>query len=552
MQNKILKNTLISCILVVIMSVFTCISVFSSNLQETMKQQAYSQTMLMVHILETSHDDPVTTLTAIESEIYGRITFVDVEGNVVYDSDYATDTLDSHSDRKEITEAMENGIAMNQRLSSTTNRLMYYCAAKVSDMGVIRVAITSASMATDVIASTSPVIWGFMIVFVLAALILSAMTTKRIVETIETYDIDKGEGEIYEELSPFVQKIKSQNDIIRRQLQNLTDEKLKLQSIFMNIKEGIVVCDSRMSIAQTNMEARKIFSLKDNMANFKTAVAEEELHSAMEKSLAGETIHGTFSQKGRWYQFITSPNFYAGDKGAILIVLDITQQVESEQSRRRFTDNITHELKTPLTSIIGYSQLITNDIARPDDVKNFASIIEQNAGKLMEMINDIMKISSLESMDGFNKVQLKLDEIVNSVINQESLNAHNRNVTITTQVEKIAVNADESQMYQLASNLISNAIKYNRENGSVAVRLYKEGENAVFTVTDSGIGIPAEHLDKIFERFYVVDKSRNKNISSTGLGLSIVKHIVKAHNGTVTVNSTPGVGTEFVVKLPIE
>ena len=552
MQRKILKNTLISCILVVIMSVFTCISVFGANLQETMKQQVYSQTMLLVHILETSKDDPVTALEAIENEIYGRITFVDSNGIVMYDSDYALDTLDSHSDRKEIAEAMKNGIAINQRLSETSDRLMYYCAARVSDIGVIRVSITSASMATDVIASTSPVIWGFMVVVILAALILSAMTTKRIVETIETYDIDKGEGEIYDELSPFVQKIKSQNDIIRRQLQNLTDEKLKLQSIFMNIKEGIVVCDSRMAIAQTNMEARKIFSLENNQRNFTEAVSVTEIHSAMAKSLSGETIHGTFSRKGRWYQFITSPNFYAGDKGAILIVLDITQQVESEQSRRRFTDNITHELKTPLTSIIGYSQLITNDMARPDDVKNFVSIIEQNAGKLMEMINDIMKISSLESMDGFNKVPLNLDEIVNSVINQESLNARNRNVTITSQIEKVSACADESQMYQLISNLITNAIKYNKENGNVEVKLYREGENALFTVTDTGIGISPEHLDKIFERFYVVDKSRNKNISSTGLGLSIVKHIVKAHGGTVSVNSTLGKGTEFIVKLPIE
>ena len=552
MQNKILKNTLVSCILVVIMSVFTCVSVFSNNLQETMKQQVYSQTMLLLHILETSHEAPVATLSAIESEIYGRITFVDSDGDVVYDSDYATDTLDSHSDRKEISEAMENGIAMNQRLSSTSDRLTYYCAAKVSDMGVIRVSITSASMAIDVIASTSPVIWGFMIAFILAALFLSALTTKRIVETIETYDIDRGEGEIYEELSPFVQKIKSQNDIIRRQVQSLTDEKLKLQSVFMNIKEGILVCDSRMDIVQTNMEARKIFSLIEGQNNFTEAVTVPELHSAMEKSLAGETVHGTFSQKGRWYQFITSHNFYSGDKGAILIVLDITQQVESEQSRRRFTDNITHELKTPLTSIIGYSQLITNDIARPDDVKKFVSIIEQNAGQLMEMINDIMKISSLESKDGFNKVWLQLDEIVSSVVNQQKLTAHNRNVVLVEQLEKISIYADESQMYQLVNNLVSNAIKYNKEDGRVDIKLFKDGENASLTVADTGIGIPSEHLDKIFERFYVVDKSRNKNISSTGLGLSIVKHIVKAHNGTVVVDSVLGKGTEFTVKLPIE
>lgn len=552
MQSRILKNTLISCVLVVIMSVVTCLSVFGSNIQETMNQQAYSQTMLLVHILETSQKDPVDTLEAIKGEIYGRITYVDSTGTVVYDSDYEISTLESHADRQEITKAWDEGIAINQRFSSTTGRMMYYCAARVSDTGIIRVGVTSASHAKDIIENTSPVIWGFMIIFLVAVLAVSTSTTRRIVNTIVTYDIDKGEGKIYDELTPFIRKIKSQNYIIRRQVQTLTDEKLKLQSIFMNIKEGIVVVDSKMRIVQTNREARKIFSLDSAQINFMKAVSVPELQDAMVQSVKGETVHSTFEADGRWYQSITSPNFYSGDKGAILIVLDITQQIENENSRRRFTDNVTHELKTPLTSIIGYSQLITNDIARPDDVKKFVSIIEQNANTLMEMINDIMKISSLESMDGFNKENLQLGEIVNRVVAQEKMTAQTRNVAITADVENITVSADESQMYQLVTNLVSNAVKYNKENGAVNVGLYREGDNVVFIVTDTGIGISPEHHDKIFERFYVVDKSRNKNISSTGLGLSIVKHIVKAHNGTVAVESTLGKGTKFIVKLPIE
>ena len=551
MRSRILKNTLISCVVASIMSVFIFCLIFFGNMQATMNQQAYSQTMLLMHILETSKDDSVTALEKIKGEIYGRITFVDTEGKVVYDSDYNIDTLESHADRKEIVEAMEKGIGTNQRFSSTANKIMYYCAARVSDLGVIRVGVMSANVAEDTITNTSPFAWIAIAFVVAVVMVLSSVTTRRIVHTIDTYDIDKGEGDIYEELTPFVRKIKSQNDIIRRQVQSLTDEKLKLQSIFMNIKEGIVVTDSKMRIVQTNREARKIFSLNGSQINFDKAIDVPELQQAMGKSLLGETINSTFESAGRWYQFITSPNYYSGDKGAILILLDITRQIENENSRRQFTDNVTHELKTPLTSILGYSQLITNDIARPDDVKKFVSIIEQNASKLMEMINDIMKISNLESMDGFKIEQLQLDEIVNRVATQEKLTAQARNVTITTDVQAISIFADESQMYQLVTNLVSNAVKYNKDNGSVNIGLYREGDNAVFTVVDTGIGISQEHLDKIFERFYVVDKSRNKNISSTGLGLSIVKHIVKAHNGTVSVNSTLGKGTQFIVKLPI-
>ena len=551
MQGKIVKNTMLSCILVVILSVFTCVFVFSSNLQDTMNQQAYSQTMLLVHILETSKDDPVTVLGKIKNEIYGRITFMDENGKVLYDSDYDIAQMESHADRKEIVAAITDGIGTHQRFSATANRIMYYCAARVPDMGVIRVGVMSANLASDSIASTTPAIWIGAVIFVIAVTALSSVTTMRIVNTIERYDIETGEGEIYEELQPFVNKIKSQNDIIKRQVQSLTDEKLKLQSIFMNIKEGILVCDSHMRIAQTNNEAKRIFALDDNRTNFRKAVALPELQSAVEKALAGETVHITFDWNGRWYQAITSPNYYGGDKGAILIVLDITQQIENERNRRQFTDNVTHELKTPLTSIIGYSQLITNDIARREDVKRFVGIIEQNAENLMEMINDIMRISSLESMEGLNKVVLQLDEVVNRTVNQEKLNADAENISINTAVETVRIYADESQMYQLVNNLVSNAIKYNKPGGRVDVSLSKSDGCALLTVADTGIGIPEERIDKIFERFYVVDKSRNKKISSTGLGLSIVKHIVKAHDGTVSVKSQKGAGTEFTVKLPL-
>lgn len=552
MRNRIFKSTVFSCIIVVILSVYCCVAIFTGTMQTTMNQQAYSQTMLLMHILETSKEDPVSTIKKIENEIYGRITFVDESGTVVYDSDYDSDVMESHSDRQEIIRAKRDGIAINQRMSETTDRLMYYCAAYVKDIGVIRVGITSASFAKSAIISTSPVIWVFMFAFLAAVIVMSTKTTTGIVKTVERYNIETGEGEIYDELSPFVQKIKSQNDIIKRQVQTLTDEKLKLQSIFMNIKEGIVVCDSRLKIAQTNREARKIFSFDEYEDNFMKAVRLPQLQQAMEKALAGETTHQTFSWQDKWYQCVTSPNNYHNDKGAILIVLDITQQVESEQNRRQFTDNVTHELKTPLTSIIGYSQLITNDIARPDDVKKFVTVIEQNAQNLMDMINDIMKISSLESHDSFSKTPLYLDEIINRTISQEKLNAQNRNITVSANVQRVQIVADEGQMYQLAGNLISNAIKYNVENGTIDVQLYRENGMAVLSVKDSGIGIPRDQQDKIFERFYVVDKSRNKKISSTGLGLSIVKHIVKAHEGTIELVSRPGKGSQFIVKLPLE
>ena len=552
MQKRILKTNLISCIAASIMAVFVCVFAFTGSLQNTMNEQAYSQTMLLVHILESSDRRPRQVLEEIEGDIYGRITLVDNQGDVVFDSDYAAAEMESHSDRMEIINAFREGVGVSQRYSRTSNRMTYYCAAKVGDIGVVRVGIMSSTMVGSVIISTSPVIWLSVSVIILLIFFFSSVTTRRIVENIEQYDIETGEGDIYDELSHFVNKIKKQNDIISRHLQSLTEEKLKLQSIFLNIKEGIIVCDSRYNIIQTNSEAEQIFSLSDSDSNFYKSVRVPQLQQAVSRCMGGHVTHGVFEMNDMRYQFIASPNNYAGDAGVILIVLDITQQVENEKNRRQFTDNVTHELKTPLTSILGYSQLITNGLAKAEDVQNFVGIIESNAKNLLDMIDDIIKISNLESGYGFNKVALDMDKIVQSAADRQAMTAQSCQVKVNCNIRPVRLMADESQMYQLVQNLISNAIKYNVPGGKVDISLKQEKNFAVLQVSDTGIGIAARDTEKIFERFYVVDKSRNKNISSTGLGLSIVKHVVKAHDGFINVKSALGKGTTFTVKLPID
>ena len=551
MQKRIIKNNIISIVIVALMTIFICLTVMSNVLENTMKEQAYSQTMLLMHIMENSDEDPVTTLEAIENEIYGRITFIDTEGNVKYDSDYDESTMGSHSDREEVQIANKNGIAMSQRVSNTTSRVTYYCAAQVKEKGVVRIGVMTSNMTIDTILKAGSAMWLAISIITIVILIVSSLTTQRIVENIERYDIETGEGSVYPELSHFVNKIKRQNEIINYQIQNLQYEKSKLQSIFVNIKEGIIVCDNNRIILQTNNEAQNILGYAAEDMPFDDAVTSPPLRDAVTQALKGETVLNTLERDNKWYQAITSPSVYAGMSGAIMIILDITQQVENEQNRRQFTDNVTHELKTPLTSIYGYSQLITNDLAKKEDVKDFVKIIENNAAKLLEMIDDIIRISNMESGYGFSKEPLQLEEIVQKTIEQETFNAENMGVEIIPDISAVTLSADEGQMYQLVNNLITNAIKYNKEGGKVWVKLYKEGEFAVLRVKDDGIGIPNDKLEQIFERFYVVDKARNKNRSSTGLGLAIVKHVAKAHGGTVAVKSQPGKGSEFTVKLPI-
>ena len=550
MRTRIVNNNLIISIIGCTLAVTACIMVFIIYMQGTMYEQIQSQARLLKHILETTPEDNFDILYKVEGLSNGRVTYVYHNGVVTYDSEYDIKEIENHGDRPEIIQALETGMAIEQRVSKTTGQMTYYCAVKVGDGSVVRIAVDTGDILADTLLSTSPVTIVIALAIITLCFRLSGVTTKRIVDNIESYDIEKGEGNIYEELTPFVNKIKNQKDVISAQIQSLTEEKSKMESVFRNIREGIVVCDSHGNIIQTNPEACSLFGIEGEGKRSLSSIKIPEIQQVAEKALKGDTMQAVFGQNDRWYQCMAGPNHHEGDNGALIVVLDITDQVENERQRRRFTDNVTHELKTPLTSILGYSQLITTGIARKEDINSFAAIIESNASLLLGMIDDIIRISNLETGDGFMPVMLSLDEIVTEVVQQEKMLAERQDITVVCNLEETEIVADEGQMYQLVYNLVSNAVKYNRPGGRVDIELLKKDDKIMFKVADTGIGIPPEHLDKIFERFYVVDKSRNKKISSSGLGLSIVKHIVKAHDGQITVKSVEGKGTEFTVVFP--
>ncbi len=558
MQKRIIRNNTVSRVMTCLLTIGVCMLAFARFLRSTMHRQSLSQTRLLADILESSPRDEIPrTLSDLDPGVEGRITFVDSSGKVIFDSEYPPRDMGNHSGRREIAAALREGSGRARRYSDTEKKTVYYSAVKVGDQGVVRLGITTAGFAGDFFYKVTPFVLlgaGCIMAFVL---FISGKTTKRIVKTIENYDIETGQGEIYPELSDFVDKIKSQNDIINRQLESLNREKMKFQNIFMNIKEGIMVCGSGGDIVRANREAAKIFSLPELPRDFARCVDIPRISRLLPRAVSGETSHCTFEWKEGHYQRTVSPNpgsrteDNTGENGAVIVITDITRQVESEEDRRIFTDNVTHELKTPLTNILGYSQLIANGMAKDEDVRKFAGVVESNANNLLDMINDIIKISNLESGYGFEKELIPLDEVLLDAVRSETTPARARGIDIETKAEKVDIMADEGRMYQLVHNLVSNAVKYNIPGGKVRIDLKKQGDSAILTVRDTGIGISPRDKERIFERFYVVDKSRNKNTSSTGLGLSIVKHVVKAHGGTVSVDSKPGEGSTFTVRLPL-
>lgn len=550
MKERIIKNNLIACILTAILTVLICFLTYAYTFERTMDAQARSQGYLLKEICEQS-TDVTQSLKMVQTNFKGRITLVDFDGKVIFDSSYDEYTLENHLSRQEIATAVANGVGNAKRYSKTDGKTNYYYAIKINNIGVIRVGVHSSQLLAQAVLPHMPLIIFSILAVLIFTIWVSTITTKKIVKTIEDYDFNGDNTQIYDELSPFISKIHSQNNTIAIQSEKNKAEKDKLESVFLNMKECIIVCDNYKTIVQTNKEAEKIFSIY-NKDNFSAVLRNAELNKNLQSALELTTAHGVLQQEGRSYQYTVSPNIQNEScAGAILIALDITEQTESQKLRREFTANVTHELKTPLTSILGYSQLITNGMAKQEDVVGFAYIIEKNAQRLLTLIEDIMQISALEEGGAAEKQKLSFKVAIEEVIKDLKPLAAEKDIEIVPELCDMYIVANLKHLGDIARNLISNAIKYNKQGGKVTVVLKKEGKNLLFEVCDTGIGIPKKDIDKVFERFYVVDKARNKSISSTGLGLSIVKHIVNSMGGTVQLTSKIGEGSKFVVTIPL-
>ena len=551
MKNKIIQNNLISCGVAVILTAVVCLITFTSFMESSMSVQAENQAYVIREVLHDNTEDPVQALKDMSGSFKSRVTLVDFDGSVLFDSIHDQQTLQNHLERQEIADAVKNGSGSGKRYSETDKNTNYYFAVKVNDVGVVRVGVKSSSFITDELMSNLPIIVLAIIIIISMVYLVSEKTTNNIVKTMEDFDFEGDNMPVFAELYPFVDKIETQQKDLIRQSQRVSAEKDKLQSIFSNMAESIIVCDRKKMVVQLNRQANRIFGVKENDRLFE-AINDEQLNTALDRVLDGEKVRGMLEKGKATYQYTISPNVQNGEiTGSIIIFLDITQQVESQKMRRQFTANVTHELKTPLTSILGYSQLITSGIAKPEDVNGFAAVIEKNAQQLLTLIEDIMQISALEEGTEADRADVNFAAVVKEIIRDLQPVLEEKQIQLSADMEDITVNANYKHIGDICRNLISNAIKYNRIGGNIHITLESDGKNALFAVKDSGIGIAPHHQEKIFQRFYVVDKSRNKNISSTGLGLSIVKHIVTNMGGEIKLESEIGKGSTFTVVLPL-
>lgn len=491
-----------------------------------------------------------------------RITWIAGDGTVLYDNYTDAAKLESHADREEFREALESGSGQSVRYSSTQMEKIIYYAIKLNDGSVLRVSDTQYTVLSVVVVMLSPILLILIVSLILAA-VFAGRISKSIIRPINAIDLEHPENaETYDELAPLLEKIDAQNKQIARQMEELRSRRREFESITENMAEGLVIVGHMAEVLTCNPSALKILNADKvpHKQSVLTLNRSEVFRHSVDSALAGKPSEVDLEIGGKVYRLIASPVRAADTEdviGATLIILDITEKNERERLRREFTANVSHELKTPLTSISGNAEIIKNGIVKPEDVPHFAENIYKEAGRLISLVNDIIKLSKLDEDGGeITKEPVDLSEIVSEVADSLRAQAERRAISSEIHTVKAVIMGIRPILTEMIYNLWENAIKYNKEGGKLYVDIANEcqdGRNFVkFSIRDTGIGIPSADLERIFERFYRVDKSHSKEIGGTGLGLSIVKHGARLHGAEITVKSEIDKGSVFIIQFPKE
>ena len=486
-----------------------------------------------------------------------RVTWIAADGTVKYDNRSNPKTMENHADRQEVREAMENDSGTSVRRSSTLSEHTMYYAKRLSDGTVLRLSMSQRSVLFLMGGMLSPLVFIFLAACLLAG-VLSYRVSKKIVKPLSEIDLKHPEQvETYDELSPFLQRIAAQNREIDARMAEIRKQQQEFSMITENMNEGLFVVDRNYQILSYNKSAMQIFGMDPGQAheNLLAVNRSEGFRNAVDSALKGRHTQENLELNGRVYQIIANavcqPDFAEDMVGAVILVLDVTEKEAQEQYRREFTANVSHELKTPLTSISGIAEIIRNGIVKPEDIPHFAGKIYDEAQRLITLIGDIIKLSRLdENQVPMERETVDMLEMARDVVQQLSSVARKSGVTLVANGSHGQVQGVRQVLGEMVYNLCENAVKYNRAGGRVWVDVQQVADHVVLRVKDTGIGIPAAEQGRIFERFYRVDKSHSKAVGGTGLGLSIVKHGAALHHATISVSSEPEQGTEITLTFP--
>ena len=492
--------------------------------------------------------DPDQALRAIGNSDTSRVTLISSDGTVLYDSNADVGAMENHSNRPEFQSALETGSGQGIRISSTLDELTCYVALRLPSGDVLRVANTTDLLIRSLIDTVPAMILVIIIIFLLSAFV-SARLTEQLVRPINAIDPTQPlKTDVYDELTPLLRRLNAQNQQITLQIAALRRKQIEFDAITSGMDEGLILLDERLTVLTCSRLLDAPVAPGLPLDSFE---CDEAILQAAQTAQAGESSVYMLERAGNQLRLSFSPvHVDDGIRGVVMLVLDISSQYAAEQSRRMFTANVTHELKTPLTSVLGYAEMIRYGLAKPEDVPGFASRIHDEAARLLALVDDIMKLSRLDEGRGnLNFEDVDLYEMVASVCERMSDKASSHQVRFAMHGAPCIIRGIPTMVDEVITNLCDNAIKYNRPGGTVDISLKKTGSGVTLRVANTGAAIPQEALSHIFERFYRADASRSREIPGTGLGLSIVKHICEIHSAVISVTSDPD-NTVFTIQWP--
>ncbi len=574
MKNKILRSmcALLLLLLAAMYAIF-CVVMYRQNVT-TAREQLRGEAVYLKEVLDEVGGSDTELLNHL-AEAGTRVTLVDADGDVVFDSDGVAAQMENHAERPEIESAMENGWGEAERYSDTFQEQNFYYAVSLDDGQVLRLAVS-----TDSVYGTLS--GQFFLAAILACVVFlisvpaADRLARRIVEPINQLDLRSPlQNVAYDELSPLLTRLEKQNRQIDEQIECLKARHAEFTAITENMQEGLVILNGHLQVLSINESARKILGVdrhgyeggtEGKMGEKDRPLEREgvplhilnlnrsqELLQAVREAQAGRPGRCRIEEGGRKYSLLASP--VAGEEGkggVVIFLLDVTDQMEAEQMRREFSANVSHELKTPLTSISGYAEIMENGLVKAEDVSRFAGRIHKEALRLIQLVEDIIQLSRLDenSTADWQQEPVELLGLCNEVAGRLASQAGKRGITIEVSGEKETVTGVRRLLDEMITNLCDNAVKYNKDGGSVKIAVGENKDEIWVSVADSGIGIAPEHHGRIFERFYRVDKSHSRETGGTGLGLSIVKHAAVIHNARIDLESEENKGTKITVFFP--
>lgn len=496
-------------------------------------------------------DDPIYYLDNLyDNKNNYRISVIDKSGTVIYDNYEDQLLLDNHSDRPEVQDAFNTGYGESLRFSNTLGEKTYYYATAINDNYVLRLSKTTNAL-FSIFKSSFPIIGICIFLSLLLSHYISLKLVKRVVEPINKIDLQNNNINAYDELSPLINTIKKQRIEINNQISILESRTSAIKTIVENMNEGIILIDNDEKILLKNSSISKMFNAKDSYIDKDLIELTRDLtlQNAVKLALTGNQTDLTIEIDNKVIQVLINPVLFNNEiNGAVLLFIDISKKANNEKMRREFSANVSHELKTPLTTILGLSELIYNDMVDKDDYKKFGEKIKNESQRLLVLIENIIKVSQLDEKSFSNTFEhLNISFIINDVVKTLEPHIEEKNIKLNIATNGELIHGNKHLIHELIFNLIENAIKYNKVNGEIFVSTEYQDNHVKIIVKDTGVGIDEKYQDRVFERFYRVDKSRNKKTGGSGLGLSIVKHIVDNHDGNITLESKPEIGSTFTV-----